>query len=315
VRRTPLVRAAAVAAVALAVAGGLSACNGSSSSSGPSASPSPSASTDHKADVAAVDKITVTGDAGAEPKVTLPSKPFVVTTNVVRTLSDGTGAALTKGQLATVHQVVIAGADGSTAQTTYGDSPDTLTVGTASGITEFDQAIAKAHVGSRILVATAQGDATYVYVFEITGARDIPARASGTPVTPEAGLPAVTLGADGKPSIAKPTGAAPADLKIQPLIKGTGPAVQAGQTVIVKYTGWLWDGTQFDSSWDRGDTFAFQVGAGQVISGWDKGVTGQTVGSQVLLVVPPAEGYKDQAQGSIPANSTLIFVVDILAVQ
>lgn len=319
-RRTSLTRAAAAATVAIAVAGGLAACSGdsgtssdASASASADAGASPSASTDHAADVAAVDKITVTGTAGKEPKVTLPSKPFSVTTSVVRTVEDGKGEALKKGDLVSLHAVILSGADGSIAQSTYTSGAQSLTVGSESGITDFDTAIAKAHVGSRILVAQPQDSTTYVYAFEVMSQQTVPSRASGTAVAPKAGLPTVTLDKDGKPSIAKPTGTAPTSLVTQPLIKGKGAVVKDGQSVVVKYTGWLWDGTKFDSAWDKGEPFTFTVGQGQVITGWDKGIVGQTVGSQVLLVVPPSDGYGSDAQGSIPANSTLVFVVDILA--
>jgi FKBP-type peptidyl-prolyl cis-trans isomerase len=317
VRRTPLVRAAAVAAIAVAAAGGLTACNGSSSGSGSSATPSPSASTNHTADVAAVDKVTVTGDAGAAPTIKLPSNPFDVTTTVVKLVQDGTGDAIADGQNVTM-QYLIVGSDGKSLQTTYDKStaPYLFTAGSQSGLpTDFDTAVKGKHVGARFLLAAPSQSGTIVAAFEVTGAKTIPARATGTPVTPPAGLPVVTLGSDGKPSIKPSSDAKPTSLVIQPLIKGDGATVASGQMVTVKYSGWLWDGTAFDSSWERGGTFQFQVGAGNVISGWDKGVVGQTVGSQLLLVVPPDEGYKDQAQGSIPANSTLVFVVDILDAQ
>ena len=148
----------------------------------------------------------------------------------------------------------------------------------------------------------------------IVAVQQVPARATGTPVTPPAGLPTVTLDANGAPSLTAATGTAPTTLVTQPLIKGTGPAVTKGQTVVVNYTGWLWNGTKFDSSWDRGTTFPVQnIGQAQVIDGWNQGLVGQTVGSQILLIVPPSLGYGTTAQGSIPANSTLVFVVDILA--
>ncbi len=99
----------------------------------------------------------------------------------------------------------------------------------------------------------------------------------------------------------------------QTLIKGDGPAVAANDVITVQYSGWLWDGTAFDSSWTNGTPFQTQIGTKSVIEGWDKGLIGQTVGSQVLLVIPPSLGYGDQESGTIPANSTLIFVVDILA--
>ena len=122
----------------------------------------------------------------------------------------------------------------------------------------------------------------------------------------------MALADSGEPSLTPVSGAAPTTLVVQPLIKGTGAAVQTGQTVTVQYTGWLWDGTQFDSSWSTGSPATFTLDTSSVISGWVDGLTGQTVGSQVLLVIPPDKGYGANAQGSIPANSTLVFVVDIL---
>ena len=105
-------------------------------------------------------------------------------------------------------------------------------------------------------------------------------------------------------------------LLIEEIRVGSGDTAVSGQFVSVHYTGWLTDGTQFDSSWDKNTTLeADMYSGGQhgVIEGWQKGLIGQTVGSQVLLVVPPDQAYGDKKQGSIPANSTLVFVVDILA--
>ncbi len=107
--------------------------------------------------------------------------------------------------------------------------------------------------------------------------------------------------------------AEPTELKSHVLIQGTGPKVESGEKVLVQYTGALWkDGKKFDSSLDKGQAFSFSVGGGQVIEGWDKGLQGVAVGSRVELVIPASLGYKDQAQGEIPANSTLVFVVDVL---
>jgi len=101
---------------------------------------------------------------------------------------------------------------------------------------------------------------------------------------------------------------------VQPLIKGTGAEVKKGDVVTVNYTGWTWaDGTQFDSSWDRGAPASFQLNDGAVIDGWVEGLVGQTVGSQVLLVIPPEKAYGEDGNETIPGGSTLVFVVDILA--
>jgi FKBP-type peptidyl-prolyl cis-trans isomerase len=101
---------------------------------------------------------------------------------------------------------------------------------------------------------------------------------------------------------------------IQPLITGTGPKVKAGQTAVVTYTGALWrNGKVFDSSFAHSGKFSFAVGGKQVISGWDKGVVNQPVGSRLLLVVPPDEGYGKEGSGEIKGTDTLVFVVDILS--
>lgn len=162
-----------------------------------------------------------------------------------------------------------------------------------------------------IMSATASSDST-------NSASSTPSvsstRATGEQVTDlPSGLPTVTLDdATGKPSIDVSTYTDHGDqLVAQPLIKGSGDTVQDGQSVTVNYTGWLTDGTQFDSSWDNGSPATFSLN--QVVTGFKNGLVGQTVGSQVLLIVPPDQGYGSQAVSSIPANSTLIFVVDILA--
>jgi FKBP-type peptidyl-prolyl cis-trans isomerase FkpA len=111
-------------------------------------------------------------------------------------------------------------------------------------------------------------------------------------------------------------------LQFDDTIPGTGATAQAGQRVSVHYTGWLHDpaaangrGKKFDSSKDRGQPFQFQLGAGQVIGGWDEGVQGMQVGGTRVLQIPPELGYGAQgAGGVIPPNATLVFEVDLLAV-
>jgi peptidylprolyl isomerase len=139
-------------------------------------------------------------------------------------------------------------------------------------------------------------------------------RAEGEPVEPQEGLPTVELGEDGAPTITVPDDDPPSELIVQPLIEGTGPEVESGDSITVHYTGVLWDdGTVFDSSWQSGAPATFEIGTGSVIAGWDEGLVGQPVGSQVLLVVPPDKGYPEGSpDGSISADDTLVFVVDIL---
>ncbi len=97
---------------------------------------------------------------------------------------------------------------------------------------------------------------------------------------------------------------------------GTGTEAQAGKTVSVHYTGWLLDGTKFDSSKDRNQPFSFPLGRGQVIKGWDEGVAGMKVGGKRTLVIPPDLGYGARgAGGVIPPNATLKFEVELLDVK
>lgn len=103
-------------------------------------------------------------------------------------------------------------------------------------------------------------------------------------------------------------------LYYQDLVVGTGDEAGVGQLITVHYTGWLHDGTKFDSSIDRGDPFHFYLGVGSVIAGWDEGVQGMKVGGTRKLVIPPQLGYGPARQGSIPGNSTLVFDVELLGI-
>lgn len=107
----------------------------------------------------------------------------------------------------------------------------------------------------------------------------------------------------------------PSGLKYVDQKEGTGTEAKSGKKVTVHYTGWLKDGTKFDSSKDRGDPFVFPLGAGRVIKGWDEGVAGMKVGGKRKLIIPPDLGYGARgAGGVIPPNATLTFEVELLKV-
>jgi peptidylprolyl isomerase len=120
-----------------------------------------------------------------------------------------------------------------------------------------------------------------------------------------------------KPHVFVPPGETPpAELVIEDLVEGDGAEARSGQQVEVHYVGVAWSTRQqFDASWDRNDTFAFGLGAGQVIQGWDQGVAGMKVGGRRRIVIPPDLGYgKQGAGGVIKGGETLVFVVDLLGV-
>ena len=119
-----------------------------------------------------------------------------------------------------------------------------------------------------------------------------------------------------KPDVVVPAGNPPADLVMEDVTVGTGAEAKSGANVEVHYVGVAWSTRkEFDASWNRGDTFEFRLGAGQVIAGWDQGVAGMKVGGRRILTIPPNMGYGAQgAGGVIKGGETLIFVVDLLNV-
>jgi hypothetical protein len=120
---------------------------------------------------------------------------------------------------------------------------------------------------------------------------------------------------DGLPAVTYPDG-----LKVVELLKGTGAVAHTGDSVVVQYTGWVSDGTLFDSSRQRGQPFPFTIGKGNVIAGWEEGVPGMAAGGKRKLIIPPSLGYGTQGQQDqngatiIPPNATLIFEIELISV-
>ena len=130
-----------------------------------------------------------------------------------------------------------------------------------------------------------------------------------TPLRPSADL-METINVSRDDLVTTSSGLQRADVEV-----GTGAEATPGRTVVVHYTGRLTNGDTFDSSRKRDEPFAFTLGAGEVIRGWDEGVAGMRVGGKRALVIPPALGYGNRAVGPIPANSTLVFDVELLEVR
>lgn len=132
------------------------------------------------------------------------------------------------------------------------------------------------------------------------------------------GFPQVVTDANGVPGLVMQNwdaSAAPSEFKVETLVQGHGPVVKENDYVTVHYSGYIWSTakTEFDSSWTKGTPATFQLKQGALIPGFIKALAGARVGSQVVAILPPSEGYGTSGAGSIPANSTLIFVIDILA--
>ena len=119
-----------------------------------------------------------------------------------------------------------------------------------------------------------------------------------------------------KPKVTVPEGAPPKQLETKDLVEGTGPEAKAGDQVTVQYVGVDYkNGEEFDSSWSRSEPFSFALGAGEVIPGWDQGVAGMKVGGRRELIIPSELAYGAAPPPGIAPNETLIFVVDLLAVE
>jgi len=262
--------------------------------------------------------VTATGELGKKPTVAFKT-PMTVENNSYAILQKGDGAVIEDGDRVCSQGIAINVKDGSELMSTWEkNTPDCSTVvssDTSQMTAAYYNLIKGQKLNSTIAIgvndSNSSGTSYLMVLTFVSKSKDL-TKAEGTKVMDvPSGLPKVTLDKDGKPSIDMNGYKGSDSLVSQDLIKGNGAEVKDTQTVVANYTGWLLDGTQFDSSWDRGESSSFSLDS--VIKGWKQGLAGHTVGSQVLLVVPPDLGYGNKKQSSIPANSTLVFVVDILA--
>ena len=285
---------------------------------------------DAASDDPALDAITVEGEFGESATAEFEA-PFSTDTTYRRILSEGDGDPLEAGMTVSFDNIAVNGRDGTEFDNSYEGEPASITMDETQIIPGLVRGLVDVPVGSRVLIASAPADAfqaqggipdagieaddTIIFVVDVLEASVPLTRAEGTEVEPVEGLPTVELGEDGSTTITVPEGEPPTELVVQPLIEGDGPEVEAGQTIVAHYTGIIWDsGEQFDSSWDRGEPASFPIGVGGVIAGWDEGLVGQPIGSQVLLVIPPEQGYGEAGNpdAGIEGTDTLVFVVDIL---
>lgn len=160
-------------------------------------------------------------------------------------------------------------------------------------------------------IGLAEGDSVAV-VLDLQ--RVYPAAADGAPqYNDRPGMPSVVLAPDGTPGIIVPDAEPPAELAVEVLKQGDGPAVGSADSIRIHYTGVTWDDREvFDSTWEKGASAAVTLDG--VVPGFAEALEGATVGSQLLVVIPPELGYGEQGTGSIPGGATLVFVIDVLGI-
>ncbi len=329
-RRLLLLTTAAVATLAFALTG----CSGSGSdnpssnaSSTPTAIPTISAACVDSG--SASDSIKVTGDFNSTPNVSI-NAPLKVSSTQRTVVIEGTGDKAQPGSIVNVSFTLYNGTTGKTITSTgYGagrTSP--ITVDASQIITGLAKTLNCAQAGTRVVGVVPPSEAfgsagsaqlgvaaNQVIVFVADVVSLVPTKAEGDAVAPPAGLPTVTVAADGKPTLHVPDGyKPPATTQIATLIKGSGAVVTATDNIVIQYQGTnLATGKIFDQTW--GAT-PFSGPANGFVTGFTNAIVGQTVGSQVLVVIAPADGYGPQGGNSgagIGKNDTIVFVIDILA--
>ena len=268
-----------------------------------------------------VKTVKVSTDLTKEPTVNFmtpldSAKPALQTAIVV----EGKGPKITGGQFVTWEYAVFSGNDKSEiSKTAFNgtDSPQQMVPEKGDLCT----ALAGVREGSRIALlvpseaagTSSTGEpASQVWVFDIK--KVFLPRAVGALKPAENGMPTVVRDVNGKPAVTLPKSAEPTEFKKSILIEGSGDVVKNGQTVLAHYSGYLWDGTIFDSSWENGQPATFVASETAVVPGFLKILEGAKVGSQLIAVIPPDLAYGATGNGSVPPNATLVFVVDILGI-
>jgi FKBP-type peptidyl-prolyl cis-trans isomerase len=307
-------RIAAAACLPLLLALAVAGCGGSSSAASPNGS------------------VTVSGTFGKTPKVTIPAQKAGKNL-VYKTEIQGTGPALGKDDSFVGNYVVYkwSGTKHTLALSTFSSSPQLLSGSLLPGLAT---ALKDKKMGSRVLAVLppkygygpdgntevgVTGTDTLVFVIDMIKEFGDKASASGTQVSNGGGdLPTVTAKPGSAPTITVPAKKSPpSKLVVKTLIRGSGAKVAKGQEVITQYVAVNWRTKKvFDSSWSRDAPFGFEIDANppQIIPGWDKGLLGVPVGSRVMLIIPPADGYgkSGDSEAGIKGTDTLVFVVDVI---
>jgi peptidylprolyl isomerase len=325
----------AVPALLLTAAG----CGSDDKDSGTSSSPTPSGSGTATPTASATPTVKIV--SGPVPAITagkkFGQKPTVAngtgtpsTDLAVKTVIKGDGPKIAAGDYIQVNYLGQVWSTGKVFDTSFGRGPYTNVIGQGKVIPGWDRAMVGQNVGSRVELAIPpalgygstgnsqagiKGTDTIVFVVDVLDRFNGKSSATGKAAAQsDTGLPKVGANTDGKaPSITVPSGKAPTKLVSEYVLEGDGPVVKATDTLLLQYKGVLWDGgKEFDSTYSHGELAAFPLA--QLIKGWQQGLAGKKAGSRVMLVTPPDLAYGDKANSGIPANSTLVFSLDILAI-
>lgn len=275
------------------------------------------------------DAIDVSGDFGSKPTVKIDTP--ITSTKTERSVvieGDAKNGVAEEGQQVALNFVIINGTNGE--ELSAPDFTDagstTFTIDESQFLVGLVKTLRCSEVGSRVVGVIPPVDSwgdtgstelgvdpadSIVFVADIVSV--VPSRATGEDQPVEEGFPTVKLADDGTPTVTIPEGKAPTELKLTVLKKGDGAEVKKGASVTVQYQGTNWDTKEiFDQSWGRGAATFTTDG---VVEGFSKALVGQTVGSQVLVVIPPALGYGEAGSSdNALAGQTLVFVIDILSV-
>ena len=267
---------------------------------------------------AASESISVTGDVGTAPKVSF-SSPLEVPELQATVLDKGEGEPTQAGDYVQ-YALTAYGAESGEELVTLGYEPGELLPSQISADNPLGQILGCSAPGTRVAAAFPATPATEqsaaidaeVYVLDLLSV--VPTAAWGDPQDPVSGMPVVTLAEDGAPTIEIPDADAPTETQVENLKTGDGYTVNEGDYVLIQYSGMRWsNGEVFDETWGK-SPYAGQTT--QFVEGFQKALEGQKVGSQVLVVIPPVDGY---GEGKINEEDlkgeTLVFVVDILGAQ
>lgn len=314
---------------------GSSASKSSSSAAG-SSSASVTSTSYAASEITPINTIKVNTSNAKKPAITLGTKPVKANETTVKVNKEGTGATVGAKQIVSVDYAVLNGRTGKSLANTFSSNSVGIDLTDSSQFPGLVKAIKGKKIGTTetVIIPAKDGFGTtgsstlgvnatdsLVFYIKINSATTALKQATGTTKSATKGLPTLKWNGIAKAATIKmPNTTAPKSLKQETLIEGKGATVKSGQTVYALYTGVIWkknaNGTVFDSTGSRkGVPSGFVIGKSQVISAWDKVLVGKKVGSRVLMVVPPSDGYGSTGNttAGIKGTDTLVFVVDIVA--